>query len=93
MEKKRRRIYHRNFKLGQRYVTRGGQVLKFIKVTPKGFNLLIEDQHRCFFKQHIYSKDWANKVMPPFDEINEVKNCAIPDGFWFKDYKEKAKKI
>lgn len=91
MKNKKRTVYHRSFKLGQRYRSHSGLLLKFIKVTPKGFNLLVEDQHRCFFKQHIYSKDWANKKLPDFYKIYEVKNCPIPTGFWFKEVKVPAK--
>lgn len=79
-------FYIRNFKLGHIYTDTGLRKLKFIKVTPKGFNLLDLETNRCIMNKHLYSRNWYNKDMPT--NIYEVNNVWVPDHFVFKEVKE-----
>jgi len=42
----------------------------FIKVTPKGFNILDINSHRTIFKSHLYMKGMAGKKYPHRGIIN-----------------------
>ena len=60
-------IYGRNytFTLGEEYkVGWRGNICKFIKVTPKGFNLLDLKTHKCILKKHLYSRAYVGKPIP-----------------------------
>jgi hypothetical protein len=79
--KNRRIIHFRNyscynftFKLGQNYTLnykRYNKIItvRFIKVTPKGFNLLNLKTSKCLFKSHLYDSKWTGKNIP----INETE--------------------
>lgn len=47
-----------NFRLGYEYLVwwdyKDKMRVKFIKVTPKGFNLLNLDTNKCIIKRHLY---------------------------------------
>ena len=85
-----RNIYFRNFKLGAFYAWKH-RIFQFIKVTPKGFNLLEVQTHKCFFRKHLYSKVWTGKDIP--HNITEVKNCAVPDMFTFTEITDTEEQI
>lgn len=54
------------------------RLVKFIHVTPKGFNLLDVETGRCIMMNgHLYSKDWRNKPMPTV--ITEVHNVTVSE--------------
>lgn len=62
------RGYFKDLELGEYYsvqvrLDRGfliiSEKLKFIKVTPKGFNFLDENTNKCIFPKHFYK---SNKV-------------------------------
>ncbi len=77
-------VYYRDFILGAEYLLDGKcgfKTLKFIKVTPKGFNLIDINTNKCFFKTHLYSKIWYGKEIPK--GFTEVKCVAVPTGFYF----------
>jgi hypothetical protein len=59
---------------------------RFIKVTPKGFNLLDLESNRCFFKQHLYSREWNHKEIP--EPIHRVKNVPVHNAFQFIEVKQ-----
>jgi hypothetical protein len=87
-------VYFRNFKLGQHYYFQGQysyKILRFIQVTPKGFNFLDEKTNKCFFKSHLYSKLWYNKELPK--EFTEVKVVAVPEGFYFTEIIEEKTNV
>lgn len=70
----RRNFVHRKFKLGEIYLVKGNFV-KFIKVTPKGFNFLNCTTHKCILKKHVYARKYAGLDIP--NNIQEFK-VAIP---------------
>jgi len=41
-----------------------GRTVRFIKVTPKGFNFLDEQNHKCVLKQHLYDMNYSGKPIP-----------------------------
>ena len=53
----------KEFELGAIYLI-GGKMYRFIKVTPKGFNFLSLDTHRCKLKHHLYDRRWVGKCIP-----------------------------
>ena len=38
--------------------------VKFIKVTPKGFNFLNVETNKCMLRSHVYAKGCAGKPIP-----------------------------
>lgn len=74
--------YFRNFELGKtytvsirldngHYMTTTGH--RFIQVTPKGFNFLDVNNHKCIFKGHFYrynknQKFFVHKKLTIFEE-------------------------
>lgn len=41
-----------------------GKPVRFIKVTPKGFNLLDEITNKCVLKRHLYDQQYSGKPIP-----------------------------
>ncbi len=39
-------------------------IVKFIKVTPKGFNFLDIETHKCILLKHCYDPSWSGKKIP-----------------------------
>lgn len=75
-------VYMRSFTLGKYYLSSKGELVKFIKVTPKGFNLLNVRTNKCLFmSKHLYSKKYWNKPIPR--DIHEVKQVWVPDWAYF----------
>jgi hypothetical protein len=83
-------FYLRAFKLGGLYISQGA-ILKFIKVTRKGFNLLDVERSVCIMKRHLYSRDFSGKEIPL--DIKVVKNVLVPDYMVFKDYEDANNRI
>ncbi len=86
-----RPIYFRSFELGKTYLTyifREAIIVKFIKVTPKGFNLLNVATNKCILKSHLYSKDFSNKEIP--NDVKIFKNIAVPDCVYLTEIKKEA---
>lgn len=67
----RPRIVSRELCLGEYYLL-WGKVVRFIKVTRKGFNFLNNKTGRCICKHHIYLKGYGHKEVP-----NNVKNVTV----------------
>ncbi len=81
-----RDFYYRSFKLGAIYAC-NGKLFKFIKTTPKGFNLLNLQTNRVLFMGgHLYSKDWSHKEIP--EPIEHVKNVRVNAGLVFTEIPE-----
>lgn len=78
-------FYFRNFKLGAIYRTNihRSPIVKFIQVTPKGFNLLDETTNKCILKHHLYSRTWANKELP--QEYTVIPNVRVYYRLLFKE--------
>lgn len=51
---------------------------RFIKVTPKGFNILDLDTNRCILRKHIYARGIGKRELP--------KNGPITGKFWIPYY-------
>lgn len=83
-------FYYRYFKLGGLYLFRN-RIVKFIKVTPKGFNLLDLESNCCILKNHLYSRDWARIEIPL--NVVEVKNVKVPNWCILKTYKQSEKMV
>jgi hypothetical protein len=84
-------FYYRSFKLGATYAC-NGKLFKFIKTTPKGFNLLNLQTNRVMFMNgHLYSKNWSHKEIP--EPITIVKNVRINSAFIFTEIPEPIKEI
>ena len=59
--------YAKKMKLGADYMVRMNSewhLCRFIKVTPKGFNLLDLKTNKCIKKGHLYDRKWSGKVIP-----------------------------
>jgi hypothetical protein len=59
--------YQKKMRLGSDYMVRmsgNWHLCRFIKVTPKGFNLLDLKTNKCIKKDHLYTKKWRGKVIP-----------------------------
>lgn len=83
-------FYYRSFKLGAMYSCNNGQMYKFIKTTPKGFNLLNVNTSRVLFMgHHLYSKDWSHKDIP--EPIKMVKNVRVNSSLTFTEVPELIK--
>jgi hypothetical protein len=66
---------------------RGTIIVKFIKVTRKGFNLLDIERNRCILFSHLYSRSFgAGKDIP--DDIYEVPNVWVLDWVQLKEIKD-----
>lgn len=77
-------FYFRKFKLGQLYASRG-EIVKFIQVTRKGFNLLNVQTNKCILKHHLYSPTWSGQEIPD-DERTFV--VCVPDHIILKETTE-----
>jgi len=57
--------YYRKFELGRDYVipsrSANPTIVRFIKVTPKGFNLLNLRTNKCILKSHLYDRQFVGK--------------------------------
>jgi len=55
------KIFFRKFTLGENYVVsysyKNKKLCKFVQVTEKGFNFLVLNTDKYFFKNHIYPKN------------------------------------
>lgn len=55
-------------KLGEQFIYKFNRthtcVVKFIKVTPKGFNFLNVETNKCILKRHVYDPNWSRKKIP-----------------------------
>lgn len=82
-----RRTY--TFELGKDYQVSGFKthICRFIKVTPKGFNLLRLDTSRCFLKKHLYAKAWSGKSIPNHETRFKVK---IPNWITIKEMEQEG---
>jgi len=40
-------------------------ICRFVKVTPKGFNLLNLETSKCILRSHLYCQKWVGKDVPP----------------------------
>jgi hypothetical protein len=78
-------LYFRSFKLGSLYESYlyPGRILKFIKVTRKGYNLLDIETNKCILNQHLYSRDFSNKEIP--ETLTTIKNVAVRNWLTFKE--------
>lgn len=85
MRKYYRDVYFRSFKLGALYQTLYNKVVKFIKVTPKGYNLLDIETNKCIMRHHLYSRDFSYKEIP--ENVTKLHNVAIRNGLIFKELK------
>jgi hypothetical protein len=74
-------FYFRKFKLGHIYAC-SGDIVKFIQVTPKGFNLLNLKTNKCILKHHLYSPTWSRKEIP--DDERTFLVC-VPDHVTLKE--------
>jgi len=84
-----RAFYYRSFELGKLYFLythKNGKIVKFIKVTRKGFNLLDIATNKCVLKQHIYSRDLCNKDIP--ENMTVFKNVLLPDSIYLNELKQ-----
>jgi hypothetical protein len=80
-------FYYRSFVLGNLYVSNiHRNVLKFIKVTRKGFNLLDVERNVCVINRHFYSRLFANIEIP--NGIKYIEQVRIPQYLLLKDYKD-----
>ena len=48
--------------------------LRFIKVTPKGFNFLDDDKNKCVFNSHFYRSNKTKKFFIPKKIIIRKEN-------------------
>lgn len=51
--------------------------VRFIQVTPKGFNFLDEEWSRCLFRQHLYAKGFSGKKIPREQKKFTFRTTAI----------------
>ncbi len=79
-------VYFRSFKLGSLYNTPFNRIVKFIKVTPKGYNLLDIKTNKCIMRHHLYSRDFSHKQIPEDKKV--LNNIAVPNWLWFKEIQE-----
>jgi len=78
------RCYRFVFHLGRDYRIprwRGGEktwrVVRFVKVTRKGFNLLDLETSKCLFpRTKLYDRKWSGKDIPPEQKRFEVQMPA-----------------
>jgi hypothetical protein len=69
--------YYRTFKLGGLYETDTypRRIVKFIKVTRKGYNLLDIETNKCILKHHLYSSAFSHKEIP--EDLVIVKSVIV----------------
>lgn len=74
-----RRSY--TFTLGEIYIVSAyrDSRCQFIKVTPKGFNLLILEQSKCLLKTHLYDRTYTGMDIPRKETTFKV---MIPNWIW-----------
>jgi len=77
--------YFRTFKLGSIYETDTypRRIVKFIKVTRKGYNLLDIETNKCILKHHLYSKEFFHKEIP--EDVVVVKSVAVRNWLVLKE--------
>lgn len=74
--------------MGGLYVTHNNEIVKFIQVTRKGFNLLDIHSNRCILiGRHLYSIALSKSQFIPKDLIH-IKAVVVPDWLKLKDYEE-----
>ena len=79
--------YIRSFKLGSLYeINYPYRLVKFIKVTRKGYNLLDIMTNKCILNHHIYSKEFAHKDIP--DDAVHIKSVWVLNWLVLKEVKE-----
>jgi hypothetical protein len=87
--------YFRNFILGANYrlwtFKDKGTIVKFIKVTRKGFNLLDIEKNSCILTHHLYSRNFVgiDKEVP--ENISIVKNVWVLNWIHLKETEEVVK--
>ena len=80
--------YSYHFELGKYYpvIVNGASynpvICQFIKVTPKGFNLLVLETARCLLKHHLYVRKIYSGIPIPKHETHFT--CKIPDWIQIK---------
>ena len=78
------RVYTKKLTLGHLYVSRN-EIVKFIQVTRKGFNLLNIKTNKCILRGHAYCPKWSRKdipenvkeftvTLPEYITLNEIHN-------------------
>jgi hypothetical protein len=81
-----RRTNFMDFELGASYLMQSNYkkpiVVKFIKVTRKGYNFLDECTNKCVLKRHVYSRTWAGKEIP--EDLIKITRCRVPDTTHFE---------
>jgi hypothetical protein len=80
--------YFRTFKLGSLYETDTypRRIVKFIKVTRKGYNLLDIETHKCILRYHLYSPQLSHKEIP--EDLVVVKGVAVRNWLTLKEVTE-----
>ena len=71
--------YTRSFKLGSLYEEKNYpyRLVRFIKVTRKGYNLLDIKTNKCILSHHLYSKEFAHKDIP--EDAIHIKSVWVRD--------------
>ena len=82
--------YSRTFKLGSLYEITSPygprRIVKFIKVTRKGYNLLDMDTHKCILRGHLYSPLFSHKEIP--DDVVVVRGVLVREWLTLKEFNE-----
>lgn len=79
-----RNLEFRTFELGRNY-SYHNRIVKFIKVTEKGFNFLDIETSKCILKRHLYSKKYSNTFIP--DNITLIERVCILKTITIKEIK------
>lgn len=77
--------YFRTFKLGSLYETDTypRRIVRFIKVTRKGYNLLDVETNKCILRYHLYCPKFSHKEIP--EDLVEVKGVAVRNWLTLKE--------
>ena len=76
--------YIRSFKLGSLYeINYPYRLVRFIKVTRKGYNLLDIQTNKCLLNHHLYSRDFAHKDIP--DDAVHIKHVWVRNWLVLKE--------
>jgi len=79
--------YIRSFKLGSLYeIKYPYRLVRFIKVTRKGYNLLDIKTNKCILSHHLYSKEFSHKDIP--DDAIHIKGVWVLDWLILKEVSE-----
>lgn len=60
--------FSRTLVLGSRFHW-NGFTLRFVKVTKKGFNFLVENSNECLLDGHLYYSKWSGKKIPEGENV------------------------